>query len=302
MTEKITYTLIITLLRALASLPLKALYVLSDLLYLVAYHVMRYRLKVVRKNLRNAFPERSVEELRKIEKNFYRHLCDCIVETIKLLHISDRELKERVEVVNSEAVDAITAEGVPVILFLGHYGNWEWCQVVSMYFDKRSVGGEIYKPLENKAMDRVMRTIRSRFDTTLIPHTGAFRTLMKMSAEGQPFIVGFIADQRPIKSMMTHWTDFLGQRTAYVTGGEKIGSRTGARFVYTDIEKIRRGYYRLTLIPMDSAGPDDEPFPYTVRYLRMLEQTIARQPEYWLWSHNRWKHQETPQGDTPVNL
>ena len=288
MGEKIAYTLIISLLRALAHLPLRILYGISDVLYFIIYRLWGYRVQVVRGNLRSAFPDRSDEERRQIEKEFYRHLCDCIVETVKLLHISDEELLRRVEVRNSGAVDAMTAGGSPVILFLGHYGNWEWCQVVSMAFDRRAVGGEIYKTLSSNTMERVMRTIRSRFGTMLIPHRSAYRTLMEMSAEHQPFIVGFISDQRPDKSMMSHWTMFLNQKTAYFTGGEKIGQRTGARFVYVDVEKPGRGRYRLTLVPMETDARDKEPYPYTEHYFRLLEQTIVRQPAYWLWSHKRW--------------
>lgn len=291
MMENILYTLIISPLRALAHLPLKVLYGLGDVLFFIIYRLCRYRVKVVRDNLCKAFPDKSAGERKQIEKKFYHHLCDCIVETVKLLHISDEELLERVEVRNGEIVEAMTAEGHPVILFLGHYGNWEWCQTVSLVFDKNAVGGEIYKPLSNKIMDRVMRTIRSRFKTTLIPHTSAYRTLMEMSGRRQPFIVGFISDQRPRKSMMGHWTMFLNQKTAYFTGGEKIGRRTGARFVYIDIEKTGRGHYRLTCVPVEPDTQSQGPYPYTEHYFHLLEQTILRQPEYWLWSHNRWKFQ-----------
>ena len=288
MTEKISYILIVGLLRGLAFFPLKALYLLSDVLYFFVYRLWGYRKKVVRENLHNAFPEQSERQLLRIERKFYRHLCDLIVETVKLLHISDRELQERIEVRNTDIVNSCAEEGVPVILFLGHYGNWEWCPAVSMACDKTILGGEIYKPLSNKAMDRVMRTIRSRFGTQLIPHRSAYRVLMEMSARKQPFAVAFISDQRPEKSMTPHQTLFLNQKTNYVTGGEKIGRRIGARFVYVDIEKTGRGHYRLSLVPVEADPQSSSEYPCTEAYLRLLEQTIRRQPEYWLWSHKRW--------------
>ena len=286
------YAIIISLLKLLSLLPLRVLYLLSDVLCAVVYRLVRYRLDVVRKNLRNALPDKTDDELRLIERRYYRHLCDCIVETVKLLHISDRQLRRRVEVRNSGLVDRAVAEGHPVILFLGHYGNWEWAQSVMLSFSCECLCGEIYRPLKNKTMDRVMRRIRSRFDTVCIPQRNAVRTLLRLKSDGRLFVVGFIADQYPNSRNRTHWTDFMNQRAAYVTGGEEIGRRVGARFVYLDIDKPQRGRYTMTFRRVDPLPDGDAEYPHTLSYLRMMEQTIRRAPEYWLWSHNRWKHKE----------
>ena len=290
--SNLKYCLIFGLLKVVACLPLGVLYVLSDGLYIIARYVLRYRLAVVRKNLRNALPERSDDELRRIERAYYRHLCDCIVETVKLLHISDSEMHRRVEIRNVGEVNASLADGRQVVTFLGHYGNWEWVQLVSTAFRGNDLSGEIYRPLRNQTMDRIMLRIRSRFDTLCIPQNKAVRTLMRLNFDGKKFVIGFIADQYPNSENRRHWTDFLHQRASYVTGGEEIGRRVDARFFYIEMERPRRGHYIITFRPIEVPPDSREEYPYTICFLRMLEEHIRRAPEFWLWSHNRWRHKE----------
>lgn len=290
--KDIRYKIVIGLLWLPACLPLGVLYVLSDVLAFVAHRVVRYRLKVVRKNLQNALPERSQQELRRIERAFYRHLGDCIVETVKLLHISDEELLRRIEFRDTDVVNRPMIDGHNVIVYLGHYGNWEWVQATSFIFRGNDISSEIYRPLRNKTMDCVIRRIRSRFDTLCIPQQKAVRTLLKLNAEGKRYVVGFIADQYPNNRNRRHWTDFLNQRAAYVTGGEEIGRHVGARFVYLEVDKPRRGHYVMTFKPIEPPADSAEEYPHTLMFLRMLEEHIRRTPEYWLWSHNRWRHKE----------
>lgn len=286
------YHITLGLLRMMACLPLGVLYVLSDAVAFVGYRVVRYRLRVVRRNLRNALPGRDESELRRIEREFYRHLADCVVESVKLLHISDSELRRRVEIRNADLVNDTIAGGRPVVMFLGHYGNWEWVQAVTMAFRGDYIGGEIYRPLRNEAMDLVMHRIRSRFNTIRIPQNKAVRTLLRLHSEGKRFVVGFIADQYPNNHNQRHWTDFLHQRASYVTGGEEIGRRVGARFVYLEVAKSGRGHYVMTFKPLEVPPDSREEFPFTIEFLRRLEAHISRTPEYWLWSHNRWRHTE----------
>ena len=289
------YHILVGTLKVLACLPLCVLYVIGDVLAFVAHRIVRYRLDVVRKNLRNALPERSDRERRRIERAYYRHLGDCVVETVKLLHISDEELFRRVEIRNSDLVNDTVAGGRSVVLFLGHYGNWEWVQLISKTFHGNDVGGEIYRRLYNPTMERVMQRIRSRFDTVCIPQENAVRTLLRMHAEGKKFVIGFIADQYPNSWNFHYWTDFLNQRAAYVTGGEEIGIRVNARFIYLEVDKPRRGHYVMTFKPIEPPADSCEKYPYSVQFLRMFEEHIRRAPEYWLWSHNRWRFKEPEQ-------
>ena len=287
------YRLAIGALHAVACLPLWVLYRMSDCMYVAARHLMRYRRRTVAENLARAFPELGDGERRQIERMFYRHLCDCIVETVKLLHISDEEIDRRVQVEGGREVERMAADGRPVVLFLGHYGNWEWVQAVTRHYARPATSGQIYKPLHEEVMQRVMGRIRARFDTISIPQKRAVRTLLHMTREGKQWLIGFIADQRPNSNTPHHWTTFLGQDTAYVTGGEEIGRHTDAHFLYLDIEKTARGHFRMAFRPVVPAE-DGGPWPYTRGFMRMLEHTIRRQPAYWLWSHRRWSGTRPP--------
>lgn len=288
MKNRFLYNLLISLLRFWAFLPFGILYFISDGMYLIVYHIVRYRRKTVRDNLRNSFPGKSDWERKKIERKFYRHFCDCIVETIKLLHLTDKEMNKRIHVTNANLIDQLAEDGAPIILYLGHYGNWEWTPAVTLHYTHPALSGQIYRPLHNCTMEQVMLTIRSRFRTLSIPQKSAFRTLLRMRQENRQFLIGFVADQRPNSGNLYHWTRFLNQETAYSTGGEEIGKRTGAHFVYLETEKKKRGYYQMTfhLIP---PLRDEKEYPYTRQFMNMLENSIKRAPEYWLWSHKRWR-------------
>ncbi len=194
----------------------------------------------------------------------------------------------RVEVLNCELPESIAAQGKNVFMLLGHLGCWEWYQEVSVRYRNPKKGAEIYKQIENRYFSSLIRELRSRWDTEQIEMQQTVRTLLKWNAEGEPFLCGFIQDQRPdtkIKDKVT----FLNQVTYLSPGSEEIARKVNAVLVYLDVEKTRRGHYRLTFIPME---PDEEEqqerFPLTHCFWRLIEQNIRRQPELWLWSHNRW--------------
>jgi len=284
------YRLMRGALGTVARLPLGLLYGLSDFAAFMLYRVVKYRRGMVADNLRRAFPEASAGQRAAWEREFYSHLCDVFVEAAKLAHVSDREMARRVTVEGMELINAPLRDSRPVILLLGHYGNWEWVTAMARHIEPGAVMCEVYHPLSDKVFDRLMLDLRSRFGTLNIPMARTVRYLLGLKREGQNFICGFIADQRPFTPELKHWTDFMGIDTPYVNGGEVIGRKVGADFIYVDVEPRRRGYYHLTLRPiLPSAGLQGEENPFTVEYLRMLERTIRRNPPYWLWSHNRWK-------------
>ena len=220
---------------------------------------------------------------------FYMHLSDCIVETIKMLHISDEEMSERVVVNNTELIENKANDGKSIILFMGHYGNWEWVQEISKRYKKPGLSGEIYRHAKNKVFNRLIITIRSRFNTMQIEQKKAVRTLIGLNREGKQILVGFISDQRPNSSNLNHWLYFLNQETAIAVGGEEIGKHIGAHYVYLDIEKPSRGHYVLTFKEIIPHNDIKDEYPVTAEFYRMFEQTIKRDPAYWLWSHDRWK-------------
>ncbi len=276
------------LMRLLAGLPLSILYLFSDIAYPIVYYLIRYRRKLVRDNLRCSFPEKSEEEILRIEKAFYHNLCDVFIEAFKCLNITDEEMIRRVEILNCELPERLAAEGKNVFMLLGHLGCWEWYQEVSVRYKAPKKGCEIYKHIENRYFASLMHEIRSRWDTKQIEMQQTVRTLLKWHAEGEPFLCGFIQDQRPdakIKDKVT----FLNQDTYISPGAEEIAKKTNAELVYLDVEKTARGHYKLTFTEMH---PNEEEansrFPLSRCFWRLMENTIQRQPEIWLWSHNRW--------------
>ena len=292
MREKLTYGLYRGLFGAIALLPFPFLYGLSDILYFIIAKCMKYRQGLIRTNLRNSFPEKDNNELLKIENDFYRQFCDNIVETAKLLHISDKQVDKRITVTGGEIVDRLTSEGHPVILYLGHYGNWEWVPAIVRHFSVPEICAQVYKPLHDKAFDRIMLKIRSRFNPVSIPQKKVFRTLIGWRNEGRRFITGFIADQRSNLSISHHRTVFLNQTTPFNPGGEEIGGRINAAYLYLDVEKPLRGHYHFTFKEITPSEADmDGDSPYTRKYMSMLEETIRRRPGLWLRSHRRWRYQ-----------
>lgn len=291
MMNKILYYIVYSWMYLHALLPFWALYVLSDILYVLVYKIIRYRLKVVRQNLKASFSDKTDEERSIIEKEFYHHFCDYFVETIKLLHISDKEMSRRMKFENVELVKELMKEGNSVLMYLGHYCNWEWVTSITLCFkgeENRNLG-EIYKPLRNKAIDDIFLKIRSRFGPLAIPKNDTLRTIVKLRRENKQIIIGFMADQTPSIMNIHYWTDFLNQDTPVFTGVERIAKKTGFAVVYLDIEKVKRGYYIAT-VKLITDSPKDEPeFKITEDYIRMMEKTILRNPAYWLWTHKRWK-------------
>ena len=290
MREKLKYALYRGLFTSLALLPFPVLYAISDGLRFIISKVMKYRRKVIRMNLRNSFPEKSEAELREIEKDFYSQFADNIVETAKLLHMSDRQADKRIQVEGGELVDRLIEEGHPVVLYLGHYANWEYVPGIVRHFTRPQLCAQVYKPLHDKAFDRIMLKVRSRFNPVSVKQDKVFRKMVGWYRDKVPFIIGFIADHRSNSSFSHHATTFLGQHTPFNPGGEEIGKRVNAAYLYLDVEKPRRGHYKFTIKPIVPSSLEGDS-PYTRRYMEMLEETIRRRPGLWLWSHRRWLYQ-----------
>lgn len=282
------------LLRGFALLPLGAMYVLSDVLAFLLYHVFRYRRKVVRANLTACFPDKSLSEIRKIERAFYRGFTDYIFETIKLLHISDKQMTRRMTFSNVEIMDRFIAEGKDIVVYFSHNGNWEWATSVRLHSryadDANVVFGQIYRPLRNGNFDRLMLCIRDRFKTRCIPKKTTLRELIGFRKENRRFVVGFMSDQKPGHNDPVRIVDLFGRPTAVITGTETLARRLGTAVVYWDISRPRRGHYHIDVVEMTENASDYAEGSLTSEYFRMLERTVSRQPELWLWSHKRWKN------------
>ena len=286
MKDKILLALLTFLLKSVAIWPYRILYIISDLVYPILYYIIRYRRKVVHSNLVNSFPEKSEKEIRSIEKKFYRHFCDYVMETVKLFHISDEQMKKRMHFTNSELIEELRSDGRPFFIYLGHQGNWEYVTSISLWIHPSLKGCQIYHPLSNKIMDKVMYRLRSRFNTLGIPQKNTLRAILSMMKEGKQPLLGLISDQRPQRYPEPEWMTFLNQDTPIITGGETLGRRLDAHFIYGSIKCVRRGYYEITLSKIEPSKEED--FPYSKQYMRMLEADIRNQPHMWLWSHKRW--------------
>jgi len=267
-------------------LPFRVLYALADLLYVILFHWIGYRRKVVDDNLRQSFPEKSTEELDDITRKYYRNLCDSIVETIKLISISREELDRRVSC-NWEAFDQMTVQNRNGQGYMSHQFNWEWGTVSCNWHSPRRFTG-LYMPLSNSAFDRLYRTIRGRSGTRLIRVQDMQKEMA--SVQQAESLWGFIADQNPSDPKRVSWNDFLNRKTAFFKGPEFIARRYNNIVWFGEIIKIKRGYYRIHMKLAFEQPRETKEGVITEAYVRHLEDSIKRQPENWVWSHRRWKH------------
>lgn len=288
--ERIAYYALLGVWYAFSLLPLWLLYCLSTILYVLMYFVARYRRKVVRKNLKNSFPEFGILELIITEKKFYLQLCDILMESLKYLSMPGKELKKRMKFTGLEQVENSCKAGRSCAVYMGHYANWEWISSLPLWISPeiaRCV--QLYHPLENRIFDRLVGYTRERMGATNIPVHDSIRQLLRIKQEGTPMVVGFIADQVPLWNNIHFWTTFLNQETPMFTGTERIARKLDMDVYYFDVKRLRRGHYEVAVKPMTKDPNSLKETELTQMYSNMLEQTIRRAPAYWLWSHNRWK-------------
>ena len=279
------------LIRIFSLLPLSVLYMISDIiLYPLVYYVARYRLKVVRKNLRNSFPDKSHDELKNIEKKFYHHFADLIVEVVYGYRVGDEEMRERVVFENVDLVEDLASKTHGVIAYLGHMGNWEWLVDLNKRFVNPSmVEYNVYRQLKNPASDKMMLELRSKRGGECIEKNQLLRKLVLLRRADHPFVIGMLSDQKPSKRSSYVWTQFLNQETAFLDGSEVLAHKFGFSAVYAHIRSTKRGYYRIRFEQITDDPSTMQPEEMTKRYAELLEQNICAHPEQWLWTHNRWK-------------
>lgn len=270
-------------------LPLRIHYIISDFLFWLLYKVIGYRRRVVWKNLSASFPEKSQAELKDIECGFYHFLCDYFVETVKMMTISKKEIKKRMVFKGIEDLDEVIESGQSIASYLGHYCNWEWVTSMPLWVTPKVQCGQIYHPLENKYFDKLLLRSRQRLDALCISMQDTLREVVRYKREGQPIMIGYISDQAPNWVNIHHWVDFLNQDTPVFTGTERIVKKMNHAVFYVDMRRIKRGYYEAEFKLMTRAPKELEDFKLTDMYFDMLEKSIRRAPEFWLWSHNRWK-------------
>lgn len=272
--------------RLLSRLPLRMLYFISDIL---RPFFRGYRRKIVKQNIRNSFPDKTEHELYVIERGFFHFLCDYATESLKLLTISEKEMRRRIHMYGLERVKKSLEDHDIVFLYLGHYCNWEWMSSLPL-FSEGIHTGQIYKSIHDPLMDMIFFKLRSRFKSENIEKNSAYRRLVQISREGKKMIIGVLADQAPKRENIHDWMEFLNQDTPIFTGAERIAKKINAAIYYGEIRRPKRGYYECHMRFITDDVNSFEEYKLSERYMQLLEETIKAEPRYWLWSHKRWKH------------
>ncbi|TXK28430.1 lysophospholipid acyltransferase family protein [Pontibacter qinzhouensis] len=279
------------LLKSLSLLPLPVLYVLSDFFYLLVYHLIGYRKKVVWQNMRNSFPEKGEQEIARLAKAFYRQFADLVVEILKLRTMSADEMRRRIVFSNQEVLDQFVRQGTPVITMGSHSGNWEWVlSAGAVQFGFPAEG--IYKPLHNAFFEEYMLSTRTRLGARLIKMKDTMRDFVRNRKV--PRVIAMLSDQTPPYGEIQYWTTFMNQETAFFVGAEKLANTFGYPVLFLDVDRIARGRYHLRFeVLSDGKTKPDLPgceYPITEAFARTLEKSIQRSPANYLWTHRRWKH------------
>ncbi|MFD0940626.1 lysophospholipid acyltransferase family protein [Pedobacter boryungensis] len=279
-------------LTTLSLMPLRFLYLLADISYVLIYHVFGYRRKVVRQNLLNSFPEKNLKEIIAIEKEFFKYLTSLIFEVIKMRSISTKELNKRVKFKNVDLVEAYLKNNESVIFCSSHYGNYEWvCMAIGMTFSGQH--HPIYKPLNNEIFDDWFLKMRSRYGNQMVSMRQTIRVIQ--STKHYPTMFTFGSDQAPSKEDSQYWTTLLNQQASIQLGVEKIAKKTNRPVFYLKISYLKRGYYEVDCVPICLDPRNTAEFEITELHTRFLEDFIKEEPAYWLWSHRRWKYKPEKQ-------
>lgn len=287
------YRLLYGFVYLMSLLPMRVHYLLSDLMYPLVYYIIRYRRRIVRRNLTRSFPEKDKAEILRIERRFYRFFCDYFVENIKALTIKKENMKRRMVFENMEVINKAFENKQFVFLYLGHFCNWEYVASLKWWVKPECATAQLYTKLHNDYMDRLFDHIRSRYGGENINKKIALRRIIEIQRSGQKTVIGFISDQGPKRENIHLWVDFLHQDTPVFTGTERIAKKVDATVIYGEVHRVKRGYYSCRLIPITDNPASFAQHDMTRLYMSMLEKDIRRDPARWLWTHNRWKRQHT---------
>lgn len=280
------------LFKIISLLPFRVLYLISDGITYLLWHVLKYRREVVFQNLRNAFPEKTEEEIEQIAQDFYRNLSDVIVETLKTLTISEKEITRRIHILNPEVVEQYYNKKQSVVVVTSHQGNWEWL-LVSCSLQLPFWVDAVYKELANPFFDSLMKKIRSRFGAYMVEKELAFREIARR--KNLTRIIAMVADQGAMDNQYLHWTTFLNQETGFYEGPERIARKTKMPVIFVSMYRLRRGFYQIKFHEIARPPFLPERNYITEQYAKEVETAIRQHPSEWLWSHKRWKRKRKAQ-------
>ena len=286
--QLIAYIVLYPFLWFISVLPFRVLYIISDLIYILIYHIFGYRKKVVNSNLHLAFPNKTDAEIKIIRRKFYHHLCDMLLESTKSITISEAEMKKRYVFKNVEDVHELEKENKSIVLFMGHYASWEWVFILQKHVNH--IGYAVYKQLSNKYFDALVKRIRAKYNSYLITTKETFPTLIQAKQDNQLTLNGFVFDQSPKLDKAIHWQNFMGKKVPVHVGAEILAKRLDMATLFLKVKKIKRGYYEATIMDIIKDPKSIEDFKITDAYLKHVEEEILEAPEFYLWTHKRWKH------------
>ncbi len=287
MTKSILTAISYYFLRILSFLPFALLNAIGSFVFFLLDKVIHYRKKIILRNLRNAFPQKSDEELKRITTGFYRYFSRLLIENVKMFNLSVNELQNRIKLENPEVIENFFKEGSDIAVMAAHYGNWEWLLGLRKDIPHHCLG--IYKSLNNKRFDNFFKSHRSRYGTEMVNMREVPRVLLKHSGNNLSTLTVFISDQSPVWEEIQYWTEFLNQETPVYLGAEKLAKKMKMAVVYFRVKVQPKNTYTVEAIPVTPDASKEEEFVITECYLKLLEEDIIREPEYWLWSHRRWK-------------
>ena len=268
-------------------LPMRLLYIGSTIMYFISFYIVGYRRKVIEGNLNLVFPEKPSLEINSIMKAFYRQLCDTLVETIKSISISEKEIRKRFVVENIEILTPLYKQNKSVLLMAGHYGNWEWSGILNKMMQHQAHA--VYKPLRSKQVDTLIKGIRERFGGIIVSNKAVVPMLYRKYKKGINTLTYILSDQSPKDGAYKHRDTFMGIDVPVFTGTEELAKKFDFAVVYLKVKKIKRGYYKATFEMITETPKVFQDFEITRIFLDKLEAQIKETPALYLWSHKRWK-------------
>ena len=269
-------------------LPFRIFYWLSDCIYVLVYYIVGYRKKTVKENLALALPHLSDKERLEIEKKSYHHLCDMFLEMVKTMTISSEEMNKRFKITNLEVIKEYEKKGKSIMLIASHYASWEW--LITLNQKISFLGVAVYKKLANKHFDKLVRDIRSKYNTELVPTSKTIPLIANNQKNNIQCVYGLASDQSPKADRIFHWESFMGVEVPVHTGPEMLAKKYDMTVVFAKVKKVKRGYYELTIIPLSDNPKSIPDFGITHIYIKEVEKQILEAPEYYFWTHKRWKH------------
>lgn len=277
------------LLWLISILPFRIFYLISDSIYLVVYYIIGYRKKTVRHNLQIALPHLNDKDRLQIEKKFYHHFCDLFMEMVKTMTISPKEMQKRFKITNPELLQEYEAKNRSIMVLASHYASWEWLIAINLKSTYQGVG--VYKRIANRYFDRLIKKIRSEYKTELVSTERTIPLMANNQRKGILSLYGLISDQSPKTKQIAHWESFMGMETPVHIGPELLSKKYNLNVVFAKVTKVKRGYYEATLIPITDEPKSLPNYEIIHRYIKEVEKQIYEAPEYYFWTHKRWKHQ-----------